>query len=90
MTLHWLAEAADDLEGIYNYLIETNPTFASSTVDALYQAARSLKTYPHRGRPGRKTNTHELVMAHLPYIIFYRILGETIEILYIRHGAQDR
>jgi plasmid stabilization system protein ParE len=32
----------------------------------------------------------ELVLSPLPYLVAYRIQDETIEILYIRHGAQDR
>src|SRR5262249_20272423 len=41
---------------------------AHRTVVNIYERVRSLKTLPHRGRPGRKEGTRELVMAPLPYL----------------------
>jgi plasmid stabilization system protein ParE len=46
--------AADDLEGIANYLYLHHPEFAASTLQRLYDAAKSLKTFPHAGRVGMK------------------------------------
>jgi toxin ParE1/3/4 len=45
-------------------------------------------TFPHRGRPGKKENTRELVLSPLPYIVVYRIAGDAVNILRILHGAQ--
>ncbi|MBV9503785.1 MAG: type II toxin-antitoxin system RelE/ParE family toxin [Acidobacteriia bacterium] len=43
---------------------------------------------PHRGRPGKKEGTRELVLTPLPYIVVYRIAGDAIYIVRILHGAQ--
>jgi toxin ParE1/3/4 len=51
---------------------------------------RSLKASPHRGRIGREEGTRELVFTRLPYIVAYRIKEQTVEVLHIFHGAQDR
>ena len=59
--------AADDLEGIANYLYLYHPSFAASTLQRLYDAAKSLKTFPYAGRAGMKSGTRELVLAPLPY-----------------------
>jgi len=90
MYIRWTPAAADNFEHIKNYLSERHPQFVQSTVLAVYEAIRSLKTYPQRGRPGREEGTRELVLSRLPYIVAYRIKEETIEILYIHHGAQNR
>jgi len=42
--------AADDLEGIANYLWLHHPSFAASTIQRLYEAAKSLKSFPYAGR----------------------------------------
>lgn len=55
----------------------------------LYDAARSLKLFPKRGRLGREAGTRELVIAPLPYIIVYRVSEYGVEIARIVHTSQD-
>lgn len=90
MRLRWTPEAADNLESIYNYLREHHPSFAEPTVRALYEAARSLRAMPERGRLGEISSTREFILPKLPYIIVYRINEDAVELLHIYHGAQNR
>jgi plasmid stabilization system protein ParE len=55
----------------------------------LYEAIRSLKESPHRGRPGREDGTRELLFPPLPYIAVYRVKEQSIEVLRVYHAAQD-
>jgi plasmid stabilization system protein ParE len=48
---------------------------------------RGLTEEPHRGRAGRWPNTRELVVR--PYVIPYRVKGETVEILRVFHSARE-
>ena len=89
MRIRWTVPAADDLTNINNYLQKHYPQFAESTVRAIYERVRSLKTMPNRGRPGHRSGTRELLLSPLPYIVVYRVKDETVEILHIDHGAQD-
>jgi toxin ParE1/3/4 len=82
--------AADDLEGIANYLYLYHPSFAASTLQRLYDAAKSLKTFPYAGRTGMKSGTRELVLAPLPYLMIYAVDDRSIHILRFLHAAQDR
>jgi plasmid stabilization system protein ParE len=82
--------AADDLEGIANYLYLHHPAYAASTLQRLYDAAKSLKTFPHTGRVGMKSGTRELVLAPLPYLTIYAVDDHSIHILRFLHAAQDR
>lgn len=82
--------AADDLEGIANYLHLHHPAFAASTVQRLYDAAKMLKAFPHSGRLGTKSGTRELILAPLPYLIVYAVEDHAIHILRFLHAAQDR
>ena len=88
MELRWTEEAAADLERITDYLFDQAPEWAEDLIRTLYAAPDALLSFPHRGRPGRRSGTRELALTRLPYIVIYSITGETIELLRILHGAQ--
>ena len=90
MRIRWTPTAASDLEHIRNYLRDHYPNLAQATVRKLYEAIRSLRRFPQRGRMGREEGTRELVCAPLPHIVAYRVREQAIEILHIFHGSQDR
>ena len=79
-----------DLQHISNYLKQHHPRYRQSTIRKLYAAVESLRDSPSRGRVGREEGTRELLFHPLPYIILYRLKEQTIEVLRIYHGAQDR
>jgi plasmid stabilization system protein ParE len=71
----------------HEYIFDFNPQAAARMADALLAAGDSLASFPHRGRPVRGTAMRELVTVS-PYIIRYRIAGDTVIILRVRHGAR--
>jgi len=52
MRIRWTAPAADDLEGIHEYLSENRSGQARSTIVEIRKAIRALKQFPNRGRKG--------------------------------------
>ena len=44
---------------------------------------------PRLGRPGRVKGTRELVVVRTPFIVAYRIIGKSVQILRVLHGAQQ-
>ena len=88
MELRWTEDAADDLERIADYLFEKIPQHAADLVRSIYETPSALAAFPHRGRPGRKVGTRELVLSSLPYIIVYQLTGNIVHITRILHGAQ--
>jgi toxin ParE1/3/4 len=89
MRIRWTVPAADDLEGIKNYLQAHYPQFAEATVRTIYMRIHSLKTAPDRGRPGHRSGTRELTLTPLPYVVVYSVKAKAVEILHVYHGAQD-
>jgi toxin ParE1/3/4 len=89
MRVRWTLPAADDLEGIKDYLVKHYPRFAEPTVRAIYRRIRSLKAAPYRGRPGHRSGTRELPLAPLPYVVVYSVKPDAVEILHIYHGSQE-
>ncbi len=79
MRIIWTPEAADNLESIYIYLSGTYPALTSSTIRTLYDAVRTLRSMPGRGRPGLVAGTLEFVLLRLPYIIVYRRYEDAIQ-----------
>ena len=90
MRIRWTPAAAGDLQNIFDYLSETNPNLARSTVVEIRKAVRSLKRLPHCGRPGREPGTRELLHTRLPHIVAYRVKEDAVEVVRIWHPAQER
>lgn len=90
MRIRWTPAAAADLQTISDYLKDHHPRYRQSTVQKLYDTIRGLKHFPYRGRPGNEPDTREVLFPPLPYIVVYRVKEQTIEVLRIYHGAQDR
>jgi toxin ParE1/3/4 len=88
MRVRWTTDAANDLEGICDYVAETNAESARRVAKAVVESIASLHTFPNRGRPGRVEGTRELVLTPLPYVAVYDVHGD-IQVLRILHGAQQ-
>ncbi|TAI66617.1 hypothetical protein CWO89_07380 [Bradyrhizobium sp. Leo170] len=46
-----------------------------------------LSDNPEMERPGRVPGTRELVIPMTPYIVPYRVAGQTVQVLRVFHGA---
>jgi toxin ParE1/3/4 len=71
----------------YDYIYDFNPPAAARMADALFKAGDNLVNFPHRGRPVRGTTMRERVTVS-PYVIRYRITGNDLVILRVRHSAR--
>lgn len=82
----WTDQAIEQLDRIVVY-IEVFDRLAAERLRArLFDVASSLRDFPHRGRlagNGRR----ELVTVP-PYVLRYRVEGETVFITAVRHGAR--
>jgi toxin ParE1/3/4 len=83
----WTDDAVANLEAIFTYVSAFNPAAADALANRLIAVADSMATFPHRGRDvggGRREMT-----TVWPYILRYRVDGDTLIILRVRHGARD-
>ena len=71
------------------YVAEFNPRAGARLAADLFAAWEDLAFFPMRGRPIQYRNARELATIW-PYVIVYRIDGQTVEVLRVWHGAQDR
>ena len=89
MRVRWTEAAVRDLTGICDYIKEHDgPATARRVALQIYGGVGALTRFAHRGRPGRKTGTRELVFPSLPFLAVYRVRNDVVEINRILHGAQ--
>lgn len=89
MRLRWTPRALTALTDIHAYVAADNQTAANELRDRVLSFAEvTLLSHPSIGRPGRVDGTRESVI--LPsYILVYRVRGQVIEVLTIRHVAKQ-
>lgn len=84
------AEAESDLEAIAEYIARDNVTAALNFVHELREKCRALAQSP-QGYPlvprYQDQNLRRRPVGN--YLIFYRIRGETVEVVHILHSARD-
>ena len=88
MRVRWLRRALENLEEEAEYIARDDPEAASRVVQRIATSVGGLATHPASGRPGRVPGTRELVVSGTPYVVPYRVRGETVEILRVFHGAR--
>jgi toxin ParE1/3/4 len=89
MRVRWTTTAANDLAHIVDYIRKDNPAAARRVAQTIYQGIARLRKFPNVGRVGLAEDTRELVCSPLPYIAVYEVVDNQVQVLRIRHAAQD-
>jgi addiction module RelE/StbE family toxin len=89
MRVRWTSTAADDLAHIVDYIRKDNPAAARRVAQTIYRGIAGLRKHPNIGRIGLAESTREIVFSPWPYIAVYEIAGDQVQVLRIRHAAQD-
>ena len=87
--VRWLRAALDDLDHIAEFIARDNPDRAQSFVHEIFNQVEALGRFPFMGSSSEDIDARELVV-HRNYLVVYRLVGETVEILQVWHAAQDR
>lgn len=88
MRVEWLQVALDSVIAEAEAISQYSPSLADRAVGAILDAVENLQRFPALGRPGRVVGTRELVISGTPYIVAYRVRGDTVELLLILHAAR--
>ena len=86
--IHWKKQAINDLINIGQKIAEDSPANAEKLVALIEDKVIPLATYPEIGRTGHKRGTRELVV-HENYMLIYRVLAAKVEIVRMKHTAQQ-
>jgi len=89
MKVFWSNRSLADLRHITDWISRDNPAAAAKLAKRIFDGAMALEAMSFRGRLGGETDTRELVYSGTSYVAIYRVVGEQVRILRIRHTSQD-
>jgi toxin ParE1/3/4 len=82
-------QAEADLDSILDDLNQKNPAAADRYAAAFEEKGQALAQFPEIGRARPEIAPALRSTLINPYVIFYRIEGDTVQILRILHGMRD-
>jgi toxin ParE1/3/4 len=82
-------EAEADLIGIALFIADSSAARAAGFVTRLRKRCEMLEDRPRAGRPREELGAGLRSLVERPYIVLYRVLNDTAEIVAIVHGARD-
>ena len=88
MKIRWVRLSLGDLDAAGEFIARDNPEAASRVLKRIWDAVQLLADHPDAGRAGRVPGTRELVFADTPFIIPYRVVENTVQILRVLHGKR--
>jgi plasmid stabilization system protein ParE len=77
------------LNDLVEFISADKPGAATRVGDRIYQQVAGLSSAPAIGRPGILPGTRELIFAPWPYIAIYKIVGNEVRIIRIRHASRQ-
>jgi plasmid stabilization system protein ParE len=92
--IRWAEAALDDLERLYEFLLEEAPTQADQALERIHHAVDSLAHFPRLGRSHRAVKAEREFHADFGrngYVIRYRLPDDTsLLILRVFHSRELR
>jgi toxin ParE1/3/4 len=85
----WTDPGFESLEEARRYIAQQSPRTAQAVVERIAQATRQLEMFPESGRllsDSDDPNVQEIII--LRHRVIYRLTGDLVEILLVRHGAR--
>ncbi len=88
MHLEWTRPALRDLREAGDFIASDKPIAAKRMSDRVQEAVEYLVAHPNMGRAGRVSGTRELVVSGTPFIVVYRVIVPSVQILRVLHHAK--
>ena len=88
MRIRLTKRARADLAAIFRYVAADNPKAAARLVRGIEALIDKLSFHPALGHPTEPPGRRVLTVPRAPYRVFYRLVGEEVRILTIRHTSR--
>jgi toxin ParE1/3/4 len=86
----WSPEAEQDLLDIWDYLARgVSLDVADDQISDIDRACRPLHDHPLAGRSREELAPTLRSIVASPYVVFYRVKEDTVQIVRVLHGARD-
>ncbi|NEO36616.1 MAG: type II toxin-antitoxin system RelE/ParE family toxin [Moorea sp. SIOASIH] len=86
-------EAGQEIEDIYLYIAEDSPDNAARWYFVIHDKIQTLKDSPARCPLAFESSFYDYEIRNLivgNYRVLFRIDGQIVQILHVKHGAQER
>lgn len=90
MTVRYKARALRHIQTIHDHIARDDPTAAARVVSRIERAIQRLGVFPLSARLGRVPGTRVLAVPGLPYVVIYRVRGDSVDIIAVLHTARGR
>jgi toxin ParE1/3/4 len=88
MRVRYTRRAFADREAIFGYINQFDPRAARNVKAFIKQKVESLSYSPYRTRTVKGLDVHALWLGRCPYVVYYRVTGDVVSIVHIRHAAR--
>jgi toxin ParE1/3/4 len=89
MGRYFLSSFAEaDTLSIWKYIAQDNMNAADRMIDRLTAAFERIAMYPETGERYEHPKGELRIVTESPYLIFYKIAGDEIDIVRVLHGAR--
>ena len=89
MRTRYTLRAFADREEIFSYLAARNPSAAREVKAFIKHRIESLADNPRRSPIIKELDVHAHWLGRYPFVIYYRIVGDEVWIIHIRHVARE-
>ncbi|MGD8595129.1 MAG: type II toxin-antitoxin system RelE/ParE family toxin [Gammaproteobacteria bacterium] len=93
MKLRWLPFAFQDIERLYEFLLEKDPNAAANAMELILEGSEQLLEMPELGRPmDDETGRRELYLpfGSAAYVLRYKLDGDVVVIIRVWHSREQR
>lgn len=88
MRVRYSPGALRQVDEIFAYIAQDNEPAAKAVVARIQAIAILIGTRPFIGRPTEREDVRVMSVRPYPYVIFYKLSGDEVRILRIRHTAR--
>lgn len=88
MKVRFTTAARLQFDGALGFLAERSPVAAYRLSLRVQQACASLEQFPESGQVRFRSGIRVIKVQRYPYLLFYRIRSDSIEIVSVRHAAR--
>jgi plasmid stabilization system protein ParE len=88
MIVRFTRRAESDLAAVVDYLLAMSPRGAQSVAASLRESINVIAEHPQGGRRTTRPAIFVKIVPRYPYKVFYRVRGDVVEIVHIRHAAR--
>ena len=89
MRVRYTPRSKADLQAIYAYIYDHNPSGALNVRTTIRDAAARIGRDPGRGTTTDKPDVRRVPVVRYRYAIYVRVRGEEVQIVHIRHTSRQ-